>query len=363
MNDALESSNSGEERAPDTPRDNASSAPDVDGTRNRPLEAAAHDAASQMGGIAPKIDATSPEPLKASGNDGDAQKPAERRRRRRALISAPIRVRSADVTQDGPDEISTTLDVSRNGVLFASTLASFAAGMEVAVTFPYSDTPQIPLAEQPGRVVRVSELPDGRQSVAIALGVGVGEDLVDTAGRTLVSGEQNVSTAEPPDGDERPLVLAVDSDPAIRQSLKALLRPEGYDVIAVSCATEGHEVLEMFTPALLIAEIEGEELPGYELCAYCKSTSRLRTVPVVLLTSSAYPSDYANAHSLGAVVCMAKPYRQERLAHIVRLLAPTPQAKAQAAPARPADSSRRTPTGIKPPAANDSPQQRRRWGF
>jgi hypothetical protein len=43
---------------------------------------------------------------------------------------------------------------------------------------------------------------------------------------------------------------------------------------------------------------------------------------VMLLTSSAYPSDYSNAHSLGAVVCMAKPFRQERLGHMVRLLAP-----------------------------------------
>ena len=78
----------------------------------------------------------------------------------------------------------------------------------------------------------------------------------------------------------------------------------------------------MFTPALLIAEIEGEDLPGYELCAHVKSTPRLKTIPVVLLASSAYPSDYSNAHSLGAVVCMAKPFRQERLGHMVRLLAP-----------------------------------------
>jgi hypothetical protein len=51
----------------------------------------------------------------------------------------------------------------------------------------------------------------------------------------------------------------------------------------------------------------------------------LKHVPVVLTSRSAYPSDYSNAHSMGAVVCMAKPYKLERLGHIVRLLAPLPE--------------------------------------
>jgi CheY-like chemotaxis protein len=232
--------------------------------------------------------------------------------------------------------------------------------MEVAVTFPYTKSPMVAQAEQSGRVVRVTEMPDGCRSVAIALGVGVGEDIVDSGGRTLVAKEPPVPSQEQPDDAKKPLVLVVDADPFVRDSLKAYLTSDGYNVIAVSCVAEAHEVLKMFTPALLIAEIEGEELPGYELCAHCKSTPRLQTVPVMLLTRSAYPSDYANAHSLGAVVCMAKPYRQERLGHVVRLLAPTQRAKAQAAPVRPADPARRACNGKKPRSGSDSVQERRR---
>ncbi len=100
-------------------------------------------------------------------------------------------------------------------------------------------------------------------------------------------------------------------------------------------------MLSQCTPSLLIAEIEGEGMPGYDICAHCKATPRLQSIPVMLTTSSAYPSDYASAHSLGAVVCMAKPYRQERLGHVVRLLAPPPNANDSAEPPRPADPSRR----------------------
>ena len=79
---------------------------------------------------------------------------------------------------------------------------------------------------------------------------------------------------------------------------------------------------------------------GYDLCAHVKQLPRLRHIPVVLTTSSAYPSDYSSAHSLGAVVCMAKPYKMERIANIARVLAPPPALKADALTARPADPTR-----------------------
>src|SRR5271155_1223817 len=289
-----------------------------------------------------------------------AAKPAssreERRCRRRALISAPVRVRSVDVTDGGPDEISTTLDVSRGGVLFVANDAAFEEAMPVMVTFPYCKSPVAAQAEQAGRVARVAKMPDGRFAVAVILRTGAG-DLVDSGGRKLKADEAKPCYA-PELGTKKPLVIVVDKDISVRESLKTYLSGEGYEVVALSSAGEAHHVLEMFTPALLIAEIEGEDLPGYELCAYVKGTPRLQTVPVMLMTSSAYPSDYANAHSLGAVVCIAKPYRQERLRHVVRFLAPAPQAKRQAAPARPGDAARKAAAGNGGKAAGYSPNIR-----
>ena len=102
--------------------------------------------------------------------------------------------------------------------------------------------------------------------------------------------------------------------------MKKYLSSEGYEVITVATVEEAHGVLNQRTPSLLIAEIEGDEKPGFVLCSHCKETPRLKRIPVMLMTSSAYPSDYAKAHSVGAVVCMAKPYKRERLGHVVKLL-------------------------------------------
>src|SRR5579863_671038 len=81
------------------------------------------DPCSQAGnlnsGEAFDFEVVEPEPL---ADDAGSASPAihvpkaepkfERRRRRRAIISAPVRVRSKDVTF-GPDEILTTTNVSR----------------------------------------------------------------------------------------------------------------------------------------------------------------------------------------------------------------------------------------------------------
>lgn len=264
----------------------------------------------------------------------------ERRTRRRAMISAAVRVRQLDTTCGGPDETSMTLDVSRSGILFASAESAFEPGMEVAVTFPYTRAPETIQAEQIGMIARVSDLGEGRRAVAVAFTSSSGE-IVDSGGRKL-SDESTWTEYGREKDSVRPLILVMDGDAALRACLKVYLKNEGYDVIAVGTAREARDVLDAHTPALLIAEIEGDDLPGYDLCAHVKSTPRLQTVPVMLLTRSAYPSDYANAHSLGAIVCMAKPFRQERLGHVVRLLAPPPHAKAACSPPRPGDPKRRT---------------------
>jgi CheY-like chemotaxis protein len=251
---------------------------------------------------------------------------SDRRRKRRALISAPVRVRSIDITTSGPDEIATTVDVSRYGILFHTVLDTYQRGMDVAVVFPYHKSATGVQSEQFGRVVRLHDMPDGRHAVAIALGVGIGEHLVDASGRKLGNEPVQISNSTAPQV-KKPLVLMADSDNMLRDGMKMYLQNEGYEVIAVNNANDAREVLNMFMPAMIVAEIEGEGdlLPGLDLCAHVKSSPSLRRIPVVLTSRSAYPSDYANAHSLGAVVCMAKPYKQERLGHVVRLLAPLPE--------------------------------------
>jgi CheY-like chemotaxis protein len=280
-------------------------------------------------------------PLASAAAALKAEPASDRRKKRRALISSPIRVRSIDVTVSGPDEIATTVDVSRYGILFETVLDTYQRGMDVAVVFPYHKNATGQQGEQFGRVVRLHELPNGRHAVAIALGVGIGEHLVDSSGRQLAKEPVKLSITPAPVA-KKLLVLVADSDAMLRDTAKLYLQNEGYEVIAVSHANDAREVLNMFMPAMIVAEIEGDGdvLPGLDLCAHVKSSPSLKHVPVVLTSRSAYPSDYSNAHSMGAVVCMAKPYKLERLGHIVRLLAPLPEHMQAPSTQRPPDLTR-----------------------
>jgi CheY-like chemotaxis protein len=256
-------------------------------------------------------------------------RPQERRRQRRVLISTAVRIRSAEGEQQSCDESTTTVNLSPGGFLIETASPAYHRNMKVAVILPFSETAAVKQTEREGTVVRVTELPNGRRAVAVALKAC--EPIVDRA--------EDKSARRTLEG-ALPLVLVLAEESASR-SMKSYLSGEGYDVIALSNALEARNVLDECIPALVIAETEGEDMPGYDLCAHCKQTPRLKLVPVLLITSSAYPSDYARAHSAGAVVCMAKPYRRERLGHVVRLLAPPPNSDEKVMPPRKADASRR----------------------
>lgn len=257
---------------------------------------------------------------------------AERRRRRRVKVSAAVRVRSTDPNAEPFTDVATTIDVSRDGILFQTERRDFSKGMSVGVTFPYSTAQGALNVEQPAQVVRTMELGDEKFGVAVqfrhvqqkaaaaiaAAGPGSKEKSNTHGASTALKGAPVQAPAT------RPVVLAAESDPKLQEQLKALLTPEGYDVFVVGTGAAALDILRTTVPSCFIAEVELGDTSGYDLCLIIKNSERLARVPVVLMTSSATPSDYAASHNFGAVVCMAKPFKPERLLQVVRLVAPPP---------------------------------------
>ncbi|HEV2298319.1 MAG TPA: response regulator [Candidatus Acidoferrales bacterium] len=261
-----------------------------------------------------------------------ATNPSERRHRRRVKVSASVRVRATDPNSDTFTDIATTIDVSRDGILFQTERRGFSKGMPVGVTFPYSNAQGALNVEQPAQVVRTMELGDNKIGVAIqfrhvqqkaaaaiaAAGPGSKEKSSTHGASTALKGAPIQAPVA------RPIVLAAESDPRLQEQLKNLLTPEGYDVFAVGTGAAALDILRTTVPSCFIAEVELGDTSGYDLCLIIKNSERLARVPVVLLTSSATPSDYAASHNFGAVVCMAKPFKPERMLQVVRLVAPPP---------------------------------------
>lgn len=267
---------------------------------------------------------------KATDNDRGEPAVTERRRRLRTKVSAPVRVRmNSGSTQQA--EVCTTVDASRDGLLFTTAFSGYRPGMDLAITFPYSGTAGGVQHERTAVVARVFEMPEGRFGIGIRFYNGkhaeAAEEEVARAKASRNTNEVARELAKP-----MPLVLIVESEARARDTLRSVLHNEGYVVEAVETGAEAVEFLRQRTPNLLLAEIEIADMSGYDLCLIVKSNDRLRDVPVVMTTRRGQPNDYSTAHALGAIVCIAKPYKQERLLHVVRMLAPPATASEEPVP-------------------------------
>ena len=246
----------------------------------------------------------------------------ERRRRKRAKISAQVQVRAVG-SPAAFEEICKSVDVSRDGLLFTSARAGYWKGQRLDVTFPYSSAAAALNQPQPAEVVRVAENGNGQYGIGVQFLASKSE--ASESSKAGVSGD--ASGAQPAQSKPQSVVLAVEQDARAADLMRNILVNDGYTVVIVSTAQAALEVLRTTVPSVFIAEVEAEDMSGHDLCLIIKRNDRLQRVPVILLTRAAQPADYAASHQLGAVVCMAKPFKPERLLHVVRLVAPPPAVK------------------------------------
>lgn len=262
---------------------------------------------------------------KAAENASQESRAAmERRRRKRAKISAQVHLRALN-SPTPFEEVCMTVDVSRDGLLILANRGGYWKGQQLSVTFPYSSAASAMNQSQLAEVVRVTQNPGGKFSLGVhflsARAEARGERKTGSSSNTSASGANATGNAQE---RQQSVVLAIEPDARGAETMRSLLQQDGYTVITVATAQEALEILKSTVPAVFIAEVECEDMSGQDLCLIIKRNERLQRVPVILLTRSAQPADYTASHDLGAVVCMAKPFKSERLQHVVRLVAPPP---------------------------------------
>jgi CheY-like chemotaxis protein len=269
---------------------------------------------------------------------GSTHQGIERRRRKRAKISAQVHIRAVN-SSEPIEEVCKSVDVSRDGLLFTSARAGYWKGLRVDVTFPYSNAAAALNQAQPAEIVRVTNNGNGHYSIAVQFLAAKSEAKSEKKGASadpFVCG----AAAEPAAAaKQQSVVLAVEPDQRTADTMRNILQNDGYTVVIVPSAQQALEVLRTTTPAVFLAEVEAEDMSGHDLCLIIKRNDRLQRVPVILLTRSAQPADYSASHQLGAVVCMAKPFKPERLLHVVRLVAPPPAQKSAYGASRLSSSS------------------------
>jgi CheY-like chemotaxis protein len=99
-------------------------------------------------------------------------------------------------------------------------------------------------------------------------------------------------------------VLVVDDEPLILDLLQTFLQDEGFEVLT---APDGVAALETLTRSRVDLVITDTMMPnrgGVELIRSMRESSRLRDIPVVLMSAASSPS----LNGLGPVMFLAKPF-------------------------------------------------------
>jgi DNA-binding response OmpR family regulator len=125
--------------------------------------------------------------------------------------------------------------------------------------------------------------------------------------------------------ESKPIVMAVDDDAAVLRVIKTFLEQNDYIVKTALSGGEAFTMLIDETPAVLILDVMMPGASGFDVCRLIKRDVSLKNVPVVFLTSKNEPKDFKTGHDLGAVIYMPKPFKVQRLLHVVQMLCPVPQ--------------------------------------
>ncbi len=127
--------------------------------------------------------------------------------------------------------------------------------------------------------------------------------------------------------DDRPLILVVDDDPAMRLLLRRVMAREGYQVAE---ATDGAECLVAFAhlhPDIVLLDGLMAGMDGFEACAQLQAAPDGSQTPVLLITSLDDTASVDHAFEVGASDYVTKPIHWAVLRQRVRRLLRTRQAE------------------------------------
>jgi DNA-binding response OmpR family regulator len=118
----------------------------------------------------------------------------------------------------------------------------------------------------------------------------------------------------------RPRILLVDDDAAVRSAVSGALAGEGYDVDCLGDAEEALRQALAAPPSLVLLDVTMPRLDGWELCEILRRQSQTRDVPVLFLTGRTDVRDRITAMQVGGTDFISKPFHAKDLRAKVRAL-------------------------------------------
>jgi twitching motility two-component system response regulator PilG len=108
-------------------------------------------------------------------------------------------------------------------------------------------------------------------------------------------------------------VLVIDDSNTIRRSAEMYLRQAGYEVILAEDGFDALSKIADHQPRLIFVDIMMPRLDGYQTCALIKQNAKLKSTPVIMLSSKDGVFDRARGRLAGSDRYLTKPFTKEGL--------------------------------------------------
>jgi chemosensory pili system protein ChpA (sensor histidine kinase/response regulator) len=131
----------------------------------------------------------------------------------------------------------------------------------------------------------------------------------------LVAPSEAVVEAPPAAPVERrqPLIMVVDDSITMRKVTTRVLERNDMEVVTAKDGLDAVEKLQDRVPDLMLLDIEMPRMDGYELATYMRNDSRLKMVPIIMITSRTGEKHRQRAFEIGVDRYLGKPYQEADL--------------------------------------------------
>ena len=106
-------------------------------------------------------------------------------------------------------------------------------------------------------------------------------------------------------------ILLIEDNEQNRYLLTFLLEKRGHEVVPAITGSQGLELAARVRPDLILLDIQLPGMDGYAVARALKSDSRLKSIPIVAVTSYAMVGDREKALAAGAEGYIEKPINPE----------------------------------------------------
>jgi chemosensory pili system protein ChpA (sensor histidine kinase/response regulator) len=116
-------------------------------------------------------------------------------------------------------------------------------------------------------------------------------------------------------------ILVVDDSVTVRKVTTRLLERNGFEVFTAKDGVDALATLQDHIPDLMLLDIEMPRMDGFEVASVVRHDSRLKHVPIIMITSRTGDKHRNRAFSIGVNEYLGKPFQEDiLLSNIAKLL-------------------------------------------